>query len=97
MPTYIVLIRYTPQGLAAIKSSPQRWDAVKAAAKAAGGEIKAYYLTLGRFDAVAVTEAPDDTTFTKVLLATAAQGNIQTETLRAFTEDEFRTIVAGLP
>lgn len=93
MPTYIVLIRYTPQGLAAIKSSPQRWDAVKAA----GGEIKAYYLTLGRFDAVAVAEAPDDTTFTKVLLATAAQGNVQTESLRAFTEDEFHTIVAGLP
>jgi uncharacterized protein with GYD domain len=97
MPTYVVLLRYTQQGISTIKDSPRRLDAAKAAMKAAGGEIKAYYLTMGRCDAVLIAEAPDDTTLAKVLLATAAQGNIQTETLRAFPEAEFRTIIAGLP
>ncbi|MEW6580301.1 MAG: GYD domain-containing protein [Chloroflexota bacterium] len=97
MPTYVVLLRYTTQGISTIKDSPRRLDAVKAAFRAAGGEIKAYYLTMGRFDEVVVIEAPDDATFTKLILAVAAQGNVQTETLRAFTEDEYRSIIAGLP
>jgi uncharacterized protein with GYD domain len=97
MPTYVVLLRYTQQGMATIKDSPRRLEAAKAAVKAAGGEFKAYYLTLGRFDEVSVIEAPDDATFTRVMIAVAAQGNVQTETLRAFTEDEYRAIIAGLP
>ncbi len=97
MATYVVLLRFTQQGMTTIKDSPKRLDAVKAAAKAAGGEIKAYYLTMGRFDAVVVAEAPDDATFAKLILAVAAQGNVQTETLRAFTEDEYRALIAGLP
>ena len=97
MPTYVVLLRYTQQGMATIKDSPRRLEAVKTAVKAAGGEFKAYYLTLGRFDAVSIIEAPDDATFTRVMIAVAAQGNVQTETLRAFTEDEYRAIIAGLP
>ena len=97
MPTYVVLLRYTSQGMSTIKDSPRRLDAAKAAVKAAGGEFKAYYLTLGRFDEVAIIEAPDDATFTKLMIAVAAQGNVQTETLRAFTEAEYRAIIAGLP
>lgn len=97
MPTYVVLLRFTQQGMATVKDSPKRLDAVKAAVKAAGGEFKAYYLTLGRFDEVSIIEAPDDATFAKLILAVASQGNVQTETLRAFTEDEYRALIAGLP
>jgi uncharacterized protein with GYD domain len=46
---------------------------------------------------IATIEAPDDTALAKVLLALAAQGNIISETCRAFTEDEYRKIVGGLP
>jgi len=31
------------------------------------------------------------------VLATGAQGNVRTETLRAFTEAEYRNLLAALP
>jgi uncharacterized protein with GYD domain len=52
---------------------------------------------MGRYDIVAISEAPDDETAAKVALAIGSAGNVTTETLRAFTEDEYRAIVAALP
>jgi uncharacterized protein with GYD domain len=97
MPTYIVLANWTSQGIASIKDAPGRLDAAKQAAKAAGGEIKAFYLVMGKYDFITIIEAPDDETVAKQLLAIGAQGNARTETLRAFPEDEFRSIVASMP
>ena len=52
---------------------------------------------MGRYDAVVISEGPDDETAAKLALATGMQGNVHTETLRAFPEAEFRRIVAALP
>jgi GYD domain len=52
---------------------------------------------MGRYDGVLILEAPDDETAAKFALARGAAGNIRTETLRAFTEAEFRQITAALP
>jgi uncharacterized protein with GYD domain len=97
MPTYVMLLNYTQQGMSTIKDSPRRLDAAKQAFKAMGAEIKAYYLTMGQYDEVVIVEAPDDATLSKLLLSIASQGNISTQTLRAFTEDEYRSLIAGLP
>ena len=97
MPTYITLFRFTQKGAQDIKGGPGRLDAAKQAAKAAGAEIKAFYLTLGQYDGVIVSEAPNDEIVASRLLQTASQGNLQTETLRAFTESEYRKIIAALP
>lgn len=97
MPIYIILSNFTEQGIANIKDSPDRLEAARQAARAAGGDIKASYLVMGRYDSVIIAEAPDDATAARLLLATGAQGNVRTETLRAFTEDEYREIIATLP
>jgi uncharacterized protein with GYD domain len=97
MATFITLGRYTHQGIANIKQSPARVDAFRKATQQAGGSLKGFYLTLGRYDIVLVTEAPDDETVARLTLATASLGNVTTETLRAFTEDEFKKLVAALP
>lgn len=97
MPTYISLMHYTQQGIEKIKEGPARLDRAKAAAKAAGGEIKAYYLTMGQYDAVVIIEAPSDEALAKSNLAIASAGAIRTETLRAFSEEEYRKIIAALP
>lgn len=97
MPTYVSLLRYTHQGIASVKESPKRVDAFKDALKKAGGELKAFYLTMGQYDIVAAYELPDDETAAKVALTIGSLGNIRTETLRAFREDEFRKIITGLP
>jgi len=62
-----------------------------------GAELKAFYLVNGQYDAVVVAEAPDDETATKVALAISTLGNVRTETLRAYTESEYREIIAALP
>ena len=97
MPIYIALCKWTTQGIQAVKESPARLDAGRKAFAATGLQIKEFYMVMGQYDAVIVSEAPDDTTYAKALLAIASAGKIQTETLRAFTEDEYRTIVSSLP
>jgi len=97
MATYITLLKYTQQGIKDIKNSPNRLDSARKAWKAAGGELKSFYLTMGRYDAVVVSELPDDASVARLALATGSQGNVTTETLRAFGEDEFRKIIASLP
>ena len=97
MATYINLLTFTQKGIEHIKEGPARLEAAKKAFRDMGAEIKAFYLTLGEFDVVLVTEAPDDETAAKVFLAAGALGNVRTQTLRAFTEDEYRKIIAELP
>ena len=97
MTTYISLLHYTQEGAKNIKDSPARLDTAKKLFQSMGAEIKAWYLTMGQYDAVVISEGPDDETAAKLLLMIAAQGNIRTETFRAFTEDEYRKITAALP
>ena len=97
MSTYITLIRYTQQGIQNMKESPARLEKAKKAIKAAGGELKAFYLTMGQYDAVTISEAPSDEVYATTILTIASAGAISTETLRAFTEDEYRKIVSAIP
>lgn len=97
MPTYITLLRYTQQGIEKIKDGPARLDAAKRSLRELGGELKAFYLAMGQYDAVAISEAPDDETATRFALVTGARGFVRTETFRAYTEEEYRRIIAGLP
>jgi uncharacterized protein with GYD domain len=52
---------------------------------------------LGSYDAVAVTEWPDDESASVFSLSYATAGNVRTETLRAYTTDEMERIVQRLP
>ena len=97
MATYINLVRFTQQGIQKIKESPTRLEAAKQAFRAVGAEIKEFYLVMGQYDIVLIVEAPDDETMAKATLAVGSLGNVRTETLRAFTEDEYRKVIADLP
>jgi uncharacterized protein with GYD domain len=96
MPTYIALLKWTPQGLKDVKQSPSRLDAARKGFQAVGVTMKDFYMVTGQYDMVAIVDAPDDTTLAKAILATASQGSITSETCRAFTEQEYRQIMAGL-
>ncbi len=97
MPSYMILGRYTQKGIESIKGAPARLDAVKQAARQEGVELEGFYLTMGQYDFVSIVNAPDDETMARLMLAAAAQGNYRSETLRAFTEDEYRNIIRALP
>ena len=96
MPTYIALLNWTQQGVASAKDSASRLDAGRKAFKKAGVKIKDVYLTMGRHDLVCVIDAPDDESYAKAIIGLASQGNVSTETLKAFSESEYRKIVGSL-
>jgi uncharacterized protein with GYD domain len=97
MPAYVMLIQYTEQGVKNIKQAPARIDAARQAFKAAGAEMKQLFLVMGHYDLVVIGEAPNDETIARLSLSLGSLGNIRTETLRAFTEEEFRKMIPILP
>lgn len=97
MPTYVSLVRWTDQGARGVKDAPARIAAVEKVLDQVGARFTGLYLTMGRYDYVAIMEAPDDETATKAVLAVASLGNVRTETLRAYARPEIGKIVGGLP
>jgi uncharacterized protein with GYD domain len=93
MPTYVSLLKLSHQGITTIKDGPSRLDSAREILRSFGAEIKDFYFTMGQYDIIVVTEAPDDAAVAKGLLAIASGGNVTTQTLRAFKEDEYREIV----
>ena len=97
MATYITLLSYTDQGARNIKDAPQRTLAAKSAVESAGCKWLGYYLTMGEYDGVVISEAPSDELYATIVLAIASQGNIRTTTLKAFNEEEMARIIAAIP
>ena len=96
MPAYIAFLKWTSQGAQNIKQSPSRLDTARKGFAAFGVQMKDFYMVTGRYDMITVIEAPDDMALAKALLSIASQGSVTTETCRAFTEDEYRKVIAGL-
>lgn len=96
MTTYILLINWTEQGARNVRDAPKRLDAAKRQLTEMGGAFKAFYLTMGECDMVAVVEAPDDAVLARFALMLAAGGSVKTRTLKAFPELAYREIVASL-
>ena len=96
MPAYITLCHWTQKGIENVKDSPARLEIAKKAFKAAGGKLTAFYMTIGRYDFVTISEFPDDESAAKALLMLASAGNIRSETLKAFPEAAYREIINSL-
>jgi uncharacterized protein with GYD domain len=97
MPIYISLLRFTQQGVEAVKEQGSRMDRIKEAYRAAGGELVAYYATMGRYDGIVIYRMKDDAAATAFCLAIMSKGDVRSETMRAFDEAEYRDILASLP
>jgi uncharacterized protein with GYD domain len=95
MPTFITLANFTDQGARAIKDSPERFEAFKSMAEAAGVSIKSVHWTTGAYDLVLITEG-DESALMTLNMKMASLGNVRTQTLRGFGPDEMRKLVAGI-
>lgn len=73
---------------------PDRVEAVEKRVTEVGAKTIGTWVTMGRFDQIVVTEAPDDKTAAKLLMIVAGRGNAVTETLRGFTMDEVRQLLS---
>jgi uncharacterized protein with GYD domain len=96
MPTYIVLAKYTDQGIRAVREGPQRREAARQRIERLGGRMLSVYNTQGQYDLVLTLEFPDEASATAFLLETGEQGNLRTETLRAFPPEEMEQVRAKL-
>ena len=93
MATYVVLTKFTDQGIRKAKDSPKRAEAFKQMAKAHGATVKELFWTQGQYDIVTIVEAPDEISATALNLSISALGNVRTKSLRAFSAAEMMTIV----
>ncbi len=95
MVRYLSLISYTPEGIRAIKDSPQREAHFRRDVEAAGGTVESAFWTLGEIDGAIVFTAPDDAAAATLLLKLGSRGCVRTRTMRAFNATEFAHIVGG--
>jgi uncharacterized protein with GYD domain len=96
MPTYLSLCRWTQQGAQTIKDSPKRLDAAKKSFAKDGIKILHFYMITGTHDMAIISEAPSEEAMAKAMLTTMSMGGITTQTSRAFTEDEYRSIIKAI-
>jgi uncharacterized protein with GYD domain len=97
MPTYLALHEYTRKGAEKVNDGPERLAEAKELATSMDCRIKDFFLTNGQYDVVVVVEAPDETTAKRLSMAVTRKGIVTTEFVRAFTEDEYSELVAGIP
>ena len=94
MATFVVLIDWTEQGVGKFKDSVDRYEAADGQFEEMGVRFRDIYWTLGSHDIVSIVDAPDSETLAAALLRLASQGNLRTTTLRAFSAEEMRGVIA---
>ncbi|MBI4571295.1 MAG: GYD domain-containing protein [Chloroflexi bacterium] len=97
MATYVALSTLTDQGVRNMKDLSRRLQNAEQTFSQFGAQLREVYLLLGQYDYVVVAEAPDDETMARIALAIAGQGNVRTQTFRAFDRKEMMRVVEGLP
>ena len=97
MPTYIMLMKLTEQGIKDIKNAPNRIEQGIKQFEAMGAKLIGFYTVMGEYDYVAIGEAPSDEVTMTFLLGLGSLGSVRTTTLKAFTREEFSGIIKKLP
>jgi len=93
MATYIALLQFTDQGIRNIKDTTKRAAAASDLAAKMGVKFTELFWTLGQHDLVLVAEAPDDETMAASLIKIGSQGNIKSQTMRAFRSAEMEALL----
>jgi len=97
MVTYIGLLSFTDKGIQGVKQTTQRAAAAKEVGQRMGVNMREIWWTLGQHDIVCLLEAADEASITAFNLAVAGQGNVRSQTLRAFSATEMDKVLAKLP
>lgn len=97
MPKYVMLLKWTDQGVRDVKETVGRSRQLTAALERAGGKAISVFYTQGRYDMITVGEVPNEETAMSFALTMGKAGNVRTETLRAFDLDEMESILKKVP
>ena len=97
MPTYVSLMKLTEKGITDIKNAPERVDNAVKGLEAVGSKLLAFYMVMGEYDYVAVTEGPSDEVAMTFLLGLGAAGYVRTTTMKAFDLEDMKKFIANMP
>jgi uncharacterized protein with GYD domain len=97
MPTYVVLYKFTPDGIKNIRDSIKRAGSIRQENAAAGFKIRDVFWTQGQYDMVALVDAPSEERMMGAMLNVVSAGNVTSSTMRAFDATEMSRILATVP
>ena len=89
MPRYVRLARFTEQGARNVRNLGKMLNEVREIMQSNGVQLVEAYATLGRYDLVAIIEAPNQETAAKVSALIAGNGNFMADTLAAVPIQDF--------
>jgi len=93
----VLLLKLTDQGAKDIKAAPQRIEQAIKGFEKMGGKVLGFYVITGEYDYIAIGEMPSDEVCLTFVAGLTAQGNVKVTTCRAYTQQEFASIIAKLP
>ena len=96
MPTFIIAMNWTEQGIRNLKEAPKRAAAAREIGKKLGVDMKHLYLTNGEFDLVSIVESASGDNVAKFCMQIGALGNVRTRTVRAWPENDFMKLISEL-
>ena len=96
MPTYVTLLTLTDRAIKDIRSAPKRIDEAVKRLEKLGGKLLGFYATLGDFDYVIVSHAPNDKIALTFLLGLGQTADLRTKTLKAYSRDQYESIIKEL-
>lgn len=96
MATFVSTVKFSEQGIKDIKATCERSSDFKSAAEKMGVQVREIFWTLGPADGLIIFDAPDEETATAAMLQLGSQGNVQTQTARAYNAAEMAEILGKL-
>jgi len=97
LPMYVILGKFTQEGIKNIKDSPRRLEEGRKVVESLGGKIKEFYYTMGQYDFIAVAEGPSNEATMKSLFIIGSGGAVRTETLVAIPAEKAAEILKEPP
>ena len=97
MPTFILSLNWTDQGIRGVKDAPKRSEAARQLAKKVGVEIQQVFLTSGDSDLLLIVDTANGDNVAKFAMALGGLGNVRSRTARAWSEPEFAKLISELP
>lgn len=96
MAHYVLLFKFTEQGIRNVKDTAKRAKGFEDLAKSMGVTVHNILWTLGRYDGVLILEAQNDEGMASLMMKVGSLGNLKTETLRAFDRREIEPILSKI-
>lgn len=92
MPTYISHVSFTEQGIKDLKDAPNRIDANKKLWEESGGKLVAWYIVMGDYDALLISEAPNEKVMAEIAIKSSRRGRTRFKTYAAIPIEEFSEV-----